>query len=275
VRQPLDLSAQSVKLEGVPNARELGGYEMIDGRHVRRGCLIRCGCLHNATDSDVAFLKSLGVRYVFDYRTDVEQKHRPDRIIEGVEYVSLPCIDPEVVNMADTQFSRIVGKPDFLELLSDYAFTEEAKDISYNMYRNLVLSEYTQLQYSTFLNYALRDNCDSLLWHCSQGKDRTGIGSAFMLAALGAERELILEDFDLSNRYYEKQMQYVMSQISGKGGGEDEFDVVRSLLGVNTMRFSEALDEIDTHYGSMQQYLQDQLCITKEEIVLLKNKFLQ
>lgn len=183
----LSLSDQNVPLEGVPNARELGGYEMSDGRHIRHGYLLRSGSLDRMTDHDVQFLKSLGIGYIFDYRTNIEQIRHPDRVVEGIKYISLPCIDPNTDKMADSHFARIVGRPDFEQQLADYSFTDEAKTIASEMYRMLVLNEYTQLQYGMFLNYASRDGVSSILWHCSQGKDRTGLGAAFLLSALGAD----------------------------------------------------------------------------------------
>ena len=72
-----------------------------------------------------------------------------------------------------------------------------------NMYPSLIRSEYSQLQYATFLRLIVESPEDGgILWHCFQGKDRTGWGAAYLLFALGVDREAIIADFDLSNAAY-------------------------------------------------------------------------
>ena len=95
-------------------------------------------------------------------------------------------------------------------------FQEKAREL----YPSLVLSEFSQLQYATFMNLVLETEEGAILWHCSQGKDRTGIGAALILGALGADRATILADFDRSNDAYRPLVQKLCAEVRAAGGGE-------------------------------------------------------
>ncbi len=269
-------SSLLLPLENVPNARELGGYVMNDGRKIRRGLLLRCGTLSRASDNDLSVLHDVyHVAHTFDYRTNHEQTISPDRNIQGSDYISLPCIDPNNDIYQGTEFAEKAGRPGFLDFVVEYSFCEEAKMLSRLVYSNLVISEYTQLQYGTFLNYAAKDEDGALLWHCSQGKDRTGLAAAFLLYILGASRDLIIKDFDYSNVYYSELLADIRQKVIDIGGSEKELDVVDALIGASTRRFIDALDLIEHEYGSMDDYVHNQLCITDNDIINIRRRFLQ
>ena len=81
---------QFLPVEGIVNARDLGGYEVQGGFSVKTGKLIRAAHLADATDADIAYLDSLPVALVVDFRTDMEMKGKADRDIPGAKYVHLP-----------------------------------------------------------------------------------------------------------------------------------------------------------------------------------------
>ena len=145
-----------------------------------------------------------------------------------------------------------------------------------DMYPSLIRSEYSQLQYAAFLRLIIETPEDrGILWHCFQGKDRTGWGAAYILFALGVEREEVIADFDLSNTAYRRLVAALDAQIDARGGGEAEKEVVQAFMGVSTRNFIRTLDIIDREYGGMQQYLHEQLFLTHEDIQLLRRRFLQ
>lgn len=113
-----------------------------------------------------------------------------------------------------------------------------------------------------------------MLWHCSQGKDRAGWASAFVLAALGASREVIVDDFDMSNHSYADKVEALVAQLRDKEGAEGAIAVVQALVGVSRENFEATLDLIDQKYGSMEQYLENQLGFSKEEQRQLRAKYL-
>lgn len=267
---------QSINMEGVCNARELGGYEMEDGRVIRRGLLLRTGGLATATDADIKRLEDVyNVAHIFDFRTKTEVMKAPDRGVRNADNINLPSNDPEKEGEWRASALAQVAHNNDMELLLTAAQTEETKNTLNNMYPSLILSEYTQLQFATFLNYAARTENGAILWHCSQGKDRTGWGAAFLLSALGASRELLIEDFDVSNIFYQEQVEELVEKLRQLGGKEDDFEVIRGFIGVSKKNFIDTLDLIDREFGSMDDYLVNQLCLSKEEQLRMREIFLE
>ena len=114
-----------------------------------------------------------------------------------------------------------------------------------------------------------------MLWHCSQGKDRTGIGAAFILGALGADRETIVADFDRSNDSYRPLVDRFCAEIDALGGGEEQKDVVRAFMGVSTRNFCRTLDLIDAQWGSLGNYIATCLGLTEDDCRVLRERYLE
>ncbi len=268
---------RTLAFEGIENARELGGLVMQDGRTVRAGKLVRSAELSKATDADVALLKSrFALSDIFDFRFEEERGKAMDREIVGVRNTWLSTLPQAFVaafasGRADT---TVVQSENLLETLSSYAFNPKAQEMARNLYPAIVLDTLSQKRYGEFLRGVLSSE-GGVLWHCSQGKDRCGLGSAFVLAALGASRETIVEDFALSNVSYDAAVDALSAKIVEKGGGEAELSFIRSMIGVNVENFENTLDLIDARYGSLQAYLEQALGFTAEEQERMKRKYLR
>lgn len=272
---PLSFDQQSIRMEGIANARELGGYVMADGRRIRHGLLLRSGNLLPGTDADIERLANVyHVVHVCDFRSEAEVRHAPDKDVRGSDNLHLPSIDPTNDDWAGTELAE-VARNFTPERMVKAALTYEAKYLTLNMYPSLVTNEYTQLQYATFLNYVANTTDGAVLWHCSQGKDRTGWGAAFVLAALGASRELIVEDFDMSNIFYQELLDDLIGRLVAAGGQEEDIDVLRAFIGCSRKNFIATLDIIDRVYGSMHKYLNNQLCLTDEEMAKMQAHYLE
>ena len=195
-------SQRAIAFEEIENARDMGTLVMQDGQTVRTGMLVRSGCLAKATDSDVAVLKGkYHLTDVFDFRFEAEANAAPDRIIVGVSYThlsTLPKAFIEGFSSSGRSDSVKMDKKSMMETLMKYAFEPKAQTMVRQLYPAIVTDSTAQHYYGEFLRGVLRAE-GGVLWHCSQGKDRAGWASAFLLAALGASSETIVEDFDLSN----------------------------------------------------------------------------
>lgn len=264
----------NLNLEGIVNVRELGGLRMKDGRTVRSGQLLRGATLNKATDSDVRCLsEEYNVKLIFDFRTEQEVKHAPDRDIPGAKYLWLPTLDPMNGEKGKDVFSA-GGFKSAEELVLKAAFLPQVQEAARNMYTDIVDNEYSQLQYAVFLQRILAVKEGAIFWHCSQGKDRTGLGAAFILAALGADRETILSDYLISNEIYEEEVREMKGIIRSQGGGEAEMDVVQTFIGINVKHFIEGLDLIDAKYGGMDTYVKDILLLSDEDRTALQERYL-
>lgn len=272
--QTISLEKQSIQFDKIPNVRELGGYEMADGRTVRHGLLLRGGYLAHATDGDIRRMhETYHVKHVFDFRTETERKYQPDAEIPGAKNTWMPTIDmytdKKVESFPDHAYR------DLANYLLTAAFTDKGKQLARDLYPAMIDNEYTQLQYASFLQQIINTDDGAVYWHCSQGKDRTGLGAAFLLAVLGADKELIIDDFSLSNEAYGQELAMVRQKVAELGGGEEEMEVVQAFIGVNTKYFIDSLGIIDNKYGGMDEYVSNQLMMGPDDIKLLRDRFLE
>lgn len=268
---------RTLVFDGIENARELGGLVMQDGRTIREGVLVRSGELSKASDADVALLKErFALTDVFDFRFELERSRKPDREMEGVTNTWLSTLPQAFLaafasGRAD---STTVQSASLLEALASYAFHPQAQEMAQKLYPAIVTDTTSQKRYGEFLRGVLEAK-GGALWHCSQGKDRCGWGSAFVLAALGAGRETIVEDFALSNVSYEKAVEALSAQVVQKGGGEPELAFIRAMVGVSVENFERTLEMIESQYGSLPAYLEKALGFTAAEQQKMKEKYLK
>lgn len=263
-----------LNLEGIPNVRELGGYIMKDGREVKHNLLFRGGLLRKAAPESLARMSGeFDIRINFDFRTEGEKNFAPDPDIPGVEYLWLPTLDPFEGNKTNNVFSAKKCHS-AEELVLMHAGDPDVQEAAKDMYTDIVTNEYSQLQYAVFLKRIGSMKEGAVYWHCSQGKDRTGLGAAFILAALGADRETILYDYNISAEAYREEEKAIAAQILANGGGEKELDVVKTFISVNTAHFITALDLIDSEFGGMDNYLKEYLLVSDEEKEVLRNRYL-
>lgn len=259
--------------EGIVNARDLGGLR-VGGKTVRSGLLLRTGHLHDATDADVARLRDeYHLRRIFDFRTMDEAAAQPDRPVPGSGYQLLPTLDIE----AERQSGEAVPAETWLDLPSHIvrlAFSKVFQQKARELYPSLVMSDFSQLQYAAFLNTILDTPDGAVLWHCSQGKDRTGIGAAVILGALGADRETIVADFDLSNESYATAISLLSRKVQDMGGNEEALKFIGAMVGVSRENFERALDLIDAQYGSLSAYLVGPLGFGPADQQRLREKYL-
>ena len=263
-----------MEFEGIVNARDLGGIR-IGEKRVRSGLLLRTAHLHDASERDIARLREeFHLRRIFDFRTISESELQPDRKVPGAEYLLLPTLD----TAAEKASGEAIPDETWMDLprhIVRLSFTKTFQKKARDLYPSLILSEFSQLQYATFLNLILETEDGAVLWHCSQGKDRTGIGAALILAALGADRATIVEDFDRSNDTYRPLVERLCEDVDAQGGGETEKEVVRAFMGVSVKNFCHGLDVIEANWGTLREYMEEQMGITPEDFLKLRERYLE
>lgn len=262
---------QSIGLQGVINARELGGYRMPDGRTIKRGLLLRGGCLkHPAAEDILRLSEEFKVSLIFDFRTEGEVQRSPDAIVPGARNIWMPTIDPDTETLAD----RFLPKEAYLHLeeyVVEHSSDSSVQSVARRMYTDMVTNEFTQLQYSAFFQTILNNPDGAIYWHCSQGKDRTGLAAAFVLAALGADRDTIMKDYAISGEYYRKDLDLYIDRVSSP----EEKAAMRTFISVNCDYFADALDEIDRKWGSMANYLSGPLCLSDDDMDIMQKRYLE
>lgn len=269
---------QSIGLGGIDNARQLGGYKCADGKHVKKNVLLRTGKLVGATQEDINKLKgeyNLGT--VIDFRAYSEIPKAQDPEIEGVDNIHIPVYHegfdwPTREIPSDHPAANADGK----DSIDGAVYSARVQDVQ-GQYLVMADSAYSQKAYYEFFKTLLKnEEGKSVLWHCSGGKDRTGFAAAFLLEILGVDRDTILKDFELSNEY---RADVINKQLEAakKAGYTDEKDIesLKDDDGVNTTYFKNTLNHIEKKYGSVYDYLINQVGITKEEVKQLQDMYLE
>ena len=273
------LRQQFIPVNGIINARDLGGYIIQDGRRLRDGMLIRSAHLADATDDDLQYLLSIPISKVIDFRKDIEMNGKTDRMVPGAEYIRLEIdASGKIVSQATEDEKRLfTGNKQFdvKKFMVMAAFNPMAQRIAQQMYPNLFFDPECQEQFREFFRLILETEKGAILYHCTQGKDRTGAASALILAALGADRETIIADFDATNRVYEADVRRCCHNVRLMGGKETELATVKSFLGANTENFIKVLDRIDREFGTMEAYLKGPIGLTDQDILTLRERYLE
>jgi len=272
-------SQQFLPTTSIVNARDLGGYTMQDGRVLRDRVLLRSAHLADASDEDLKWLSLIRVTKVIDFRRLEEKKGVFDKPILGARFVNLP-IDATGNAMANAPAEEkkkyTKGKKfNVNKVILIAAFNERAQAVARNMYPTLLFNPDCQKAFARFFRLVLDTDDGAVLYHCTQGKDRTGIASALMLAALGADRETIVADFDATNMVYEKDVKRYSRRVKFWGGKEEEIAVVKAFLGANADNFIRALDAVDQQYGSMENYLRDRMGLSDTDFQILRDRYLE
>lgn len=287
----IDANKQSIELTGVGNARELGGYPAADGRNVRRGILLRTAKLSTASDEDIRRLKEdYKLAKIIDMRSVEEIEGSPeiavftgspkpehDPSVEGAEYIHLPVIDMQK-QMSDTvEWAKAKGLYPITDMLKMLTVTIESGYVGAKLYVGFLEDECGKRGYSRFFRKLLSlDEGRALLFHCTQGKDRTGVAAMLILSALGVSEEIIVEDYMLTNIFNSERIakERKMLEMSGKLPPDkiDDFLMVMDKVKESTM--TGVISHLKEKYDSVKNYIVSELGVSEDEIGQLKDKFL-
>ncbi|MGV9234336.1 tyrosine-protein phosphatase [Streptomyces nigra] len=254
------------ELAGVRNFRDVGGLPTVDGRRVRHGVLFRSGHLAHATPEDAAFLDSLGLHTIFDFRNAADQKlEGPDVELPGVRNVNLPLSDP-----ADgAEFWKMVRDGDLDQLRAILADGKGA-DRMIASYRSMVTDR--TAEHSRILHSLVEDSVPALM-HCAAGKDRAGLSVAVTLLAVGVEREAIVTDYLKSN---EKHRRYKVRRSGSNPSAysPEVMELLSPLFDARAEYLTAAFDTIDATWGDVDTYLEQGLRLTPEARERLRERLL-
>ncbi|MEU0272168.1 tyrosine-protein phosphatase [Streptomyces sp. NPDC006307] len=254
------------ELSGVRNFRDVGGLPTVDGLRIRHGRLYRSGHLAHATGEDAAFLGSLGLHTIFDFRNAADQKlEGPDIELPGVRNVNIPLTDP-----ADgVEFWRMVRDGDLDQLRQILADGQAAARMS-ESYRTIIKER--MAEHSRVLHALAEDSVPALM-HCAAGKDRAGLSIAVTLLAVGVEREAIEADYLKSNDPHRRYKVH-RSDSSPAGMSPEVMELLSPLFDARLEYLAAAFATIEETWGTTDRYLSEGLKLTPETRERLRERLL-
>lgn len=248
-----------VPLDGGINFRDLGGNRAADGRLIRHGKLFRSGSLDRLSPADCERLAGVPVSQVVDYRDDDEIALKPDILWPGANSHAFPAnpLRHEVTANLDSLGSEVLA-----------AFDSRA--FMLKLYRLLPFDNSAYRQLASLL---LQDDDGALVQHCAVGKDRTGIGSALVMFALGADEQTVIEDYLLTDATLTPFRQQLLAQLSHTLNDKalKQFSYV---LSVQEEFIVTALQAINERYGSVDGWLESEYGLDNRARQCLQDKYL-
>jgi protein-tyrosine phosphatase len=228
-------------LEGSLNFRELGGIA-VEGGVVRSGVLFRSDHLNELTDTDRQTVSELTLRGVYDFRLPLEQERQPSKLPEGIPTQLLSTGD-----MAQSE-AMVTMIPLMLTGQEPIAPATWWDDNYIDMLTR------ARPMFVALMQGLAQDDGVPALYHCTGGKDRTGLATMIILDLLGASRDDIIDDF-LATNVFRTPRRLPHWQPQFEAAGISAADAL-PILGVTRSGIITALGELE-RLGGAERYLLD------------------
>ena len=216
---------RDVAFNTLSNFRELGGYRTSDGRTVRHGLIWRGGSLGWLDAGELDRVRQIGFRCDLDFRSAIEADEMPDPRLPGVIYErSCAMLDargdeidfsPEGITRILDAYREVRGV-DALDRLEDGSpdadmFSPKAMAVMDDIYVGMAFDSMAHKR--LFAHLAAGEV--PIVFHCTAGKDRTGVAAMLVLLALGVSEEDALYDYLLTNVYLAQRIRELVAKDLG------------------------------------------------------------
>ncbi len=227
------MTSTRIPLEGAYNFRDLGGLEGKDGRRVRPGLVFRSDRLTNLTEADAEVLEPFAIGRIYDLRSDLELTHHGAGDFAAAEgrhrhtplvRVSLSITDSRI------DWEKVDLQSRYLEML------QEGAPVIRDIFEHLAAPD-----------------APATVFHCTGGKDRTGVVAAVLLRVLGVDDEVIIADYAISERYLAPFVESTRAMMESEGF---DTELVLYLCGSPAERMRKMLADMDARWGSAEAYLE-------------------
>ena len=252
------VAVRRLDLEGAWNTRDMGGYRTEDGSYVRWGTIYRSAELNGLTDHDFEYLKSLNLKVLCDFRAQSERTRSPTDLMRlpGTRYDVLP-ISPGASQRPPPGRGRPVpSRPPTPNPTNAKPYT----------FMTAAAPQFAQV----FHSIARGDL--PLLFHCTAGKDRTGMMAGILLSLLGVSRETILHDYLDSTNLPDAELVKIAKVTKSS---VTNLAAARRFTSVERAQLELTFDLLEKDYGSVETYLQTAVGLSDDEITTIRTRLLE
>jgi protein-tyrosine phosphatase len=249
-----------VSLAGGYNFRDLGDYETLDERRVKKGQIFRSGNIANLTPADVDQLSRLGIKAVCDLRSGPERKASPNRWAEQGKFHYWSGKD-----------SQSTGDP-IPTLEKCIVSADQTRQVACAIYRIMPYEHADSLR-EIFRRLAAGNT--PLVFHCAAGKDRTGIVSALILTALGVARETIMADYILTDAVIERTCAMFLADSRHNIATASPRETWFPILKADPLYLETMFKEIESRHGSVETYLAEEVGVDEPALTAIRNHLLE
>ncbi|MCC8145959.1 MAG: tyrosine-protein phosphatase [Bacteroidales bacterium] len=234
------LAERQLPMAGGFNFRDLGGIRNKDGKYTKWGKIFRSDDMHNLTPEDLTYLASIPIVSVVDFRSGQEIEANPDVLPASVRHDYAYSITPGDMTMNMDSIGTLQSA-DLDEMMKQMNVLFVTDSAYYNRYKD-------------FFALLMNDSNVPLMFHCTAGKDRTGMAAALVLSALNVDESVIMEDYLSSNKYLEDKYRDIKNQ----------YPALKSLLEVKPEFLQAGLDQMKRDHGSVENFLRNVLGVDIE-----------
>ena len=252
---------------GGNNFRELGGYEADEGKHIKWGQIWRGIPTCKLTgEADRAKLDALGLRLILDLRSSGEVQKEPDYVPDGARLVQICGL------CAEDGHEISFAPDDIAALMKGYEESADGSTFVQAMYERMLFGNKAFKE----LFRALEAGETPVLFHCSAGKDRTGVAAILILLALGASDKTIAEDFEKTNIWRRPELEAVWAEHAEEIAADPaRKDFYLGVFGVHPESAPFVLSIIRERYGSADAYLEAEYGLTPARLMRLRRMYLE
>lgn len=251
------------------NFRELGGYAAKDGRRVKRGLLYRGPALFGLNGEDCRKIEAMHFKCILDLRSLGEAALMPDWIPGNASYYrvsGMSALDGEEMDFSPASIEKS------LEEIKKAGGMENPARFMTNLYCGMAFGSEALRR----LFALLKEECVPLYFHCTAGKDRTGVAAALILTALGVEPETAMEDYLLTNRYREAFIENRIAERKEYYDAHKEEEILfRRACGVDRIFMDEVFRAILGKYGSFERYFDAEYGLGGTEMEKFRDAYLE
>ena len=258
---------RSLPIASLPNLRDVGGLATADGRRIRTGLLYRSSALDQLSGADAVELGRLGIRTIYDFRTEAERAARPDRLQPGVRYVAADVVG----GMAKHAPGDIMASMRNPTLAYEAFGNGKGTALFVAHYREFVSLDSARRAFGRVFSEVTDERYRPALIHCMGGKDRTGWAAASLLLLLGVPEDEVMADFLASNGYLKPMFQSFLDDFEARGGDPR---LIADFLWVRPDYLEAALDEVRRSFGTIERYFSDGLRLDEGRLQDLRAAFL-
>ncbi|WP_116366557.1 tyrosine-protein phosphatase [Parahaliea mediterranea] len=240
------------------NVRDLGGYQTTTGQWVKAGLLYRSGFLSHLPQQKQAQLESLGIQHICDLRSTAERQEKPDPDLnwQSIEGCASNASEASMASFAAAiQTLQQGGDVDWEQLIT------QGYSAMPTQYAEPLKALYASL---------LENPGEPALFHCTAGKDRTGVAAALLLLMLGVDEQTVIDDYTMS----EIALQFQGDSIKSKAYPRELLEQP-ALRATNASYIQATLDSIRAQYGTLERYYDEVLGLDEAKIALLRKHYLR
>ncbi len=241
--------------------RDLGGIKNKEGKVIKSNMIVRGKSLYKISNEEIEKVKSYKLAKVIDLRTAVESDEKPNTVIDGIKYLHMPIFKEKTAGITHEK------EENKLKMLMNMVSIE-------NLYKLMVTDKYSIEQLKNIIHEIINSDTYPVLFHCTAGKDRTGVVAMLLLNILDVDEKTIMNNYLEINKKHKPKANLFYALINILMWNKELAIKARSYYMVHESYLETAIAAIKETYGTIENYIKEALGVTDEMKQSFKNKVL-